>query len=110
MKAAIYVWISPTYRDKEETITGMAKSIESALEICRRKARGECDEIVEEYVDQYASGKIQEHMKEFQRMAPDAHRTHFQRIYCRRVDRFGRNLNETHRTRISFLTFFHCNT
>jgi DNA invertase Pin-like site-specific DNA recombinase len=94
MKAAIYVRISPTYRDKEETITGMAKSIESALEICRRKARGEDDEIVEEYVDQYVSGKSQEHMKEFQRMVQDAHRNHFQRIYCRRVDRFGRNLNE----------------
>ena len=48
MKAAIYVRISPTYRDKEETITGMAKSIESALDICRRKARGKDDEIVEE--------------------------------------------------------------
>jgi DNA invertase Pin-like site-specific DNA recombinase len=33
-------------------------------------------------------------MKEFQRMVQDAHRNHFQRIYCRRVDRFGRNLNE----------------
>ena len=100
MKAAIYVRISPTYRDKEETITGMAKSIESALEICRRKARGEDDEIVEEYVDQYVSGKSQEHMKEFQRMVQDAHRNHFQRIYCRRVDRFGRNLNEMIKTEI----------
>ncbi len=35
----------------------MAKSIESVLDICRRKARGESDEIVEEYVDQYVSGK-----------------------------------------------------
>jgi DNA invertase Pin-like site-specific DNA recombinase len=33
-------------------------------------------------------------MKEFQRMVQDAQRNHFQRIYCRRVDRFGRNLNE----------------
>ena len=100
MKAAIYVRISPTYRDKEETITGMAKSIESALEICRRKARGEGDEIVEEYVDQYVSGKTQEHMKEFRRMVQDARRNHFQRIYCRRVDRFGRNLNEMIKTEI----------
>jgi DNA invertase Pin-like site-specific DNA recombinase len=39
-------------------------------------------------------------MKEFQRMVQDAHRNHFQRIYCRRVDRFGRNLNEMIKTEI----------
>ena len=100
MKAAIYVRISPTFREKEETTTGMAKSIESALEICRQKARGESDEIVEEYVDQYVSGKNQEHIKEFRKMVRDAHRNHFQRIYCRRVDRFGRNLNEMIKTEI----------
>jgi|LGVE01.1.fsa_nt_gb DNA invertase Pin-like site-specific DNA recombinase len=100
MKAAVYVRISPTYKDKEETITGLAKSIESALEICRRKARGEGDEIVKEYIDQYVSGKSQEHMKSFTAMIQDAKRNHFQRIYCRRVDRFGRNLDEMIKTEI----------
>lgn len=100
MKAAVYVRISPTFKDKEETITGLAKSVESALEICRRKARGEGDEIVKEYIDQYVSGKSQEHMKSFTEMIQDAKRNHFQRIYCRRVDRFGRNLDEMIKTEI----------
>jgi DNA invertase Pin-like site-specific DNA recombinase len=37
-------------------------------------------------VDQYVSGKTQEHMKEFRKMVQDARRNHFQRIYCRRVE------------------------
>ena len=92
--------ISPTFKDKEETITGLAKSVESALEICRRKARGECDEIVKEYIGQYVSGKCQEHMKSFPAMIQDAKRNHFEGIYCRRVDRFGRNLDERIKTEI----------
>lgn len=99
MKATIYVRISPT-RKEENTVTGLAKSIETALDLCRRKARANEDEIVDEYIDQYVSGKAQEYMKEFQRLIGDAHRGRFERIYCRRVDRFGRNLSEMIKTEI----------
>lgn len=99
MKAAIYVRISPT-RKNENTVTGLAKSIETALDLCRRKARANEDEIVDEYIDQYVSGKAQEYMLEFQRLLEDAHKGRFERVYCRRVDRFGRNLSEMIRTEI----------
>jgi DNA invertase Pin-like site-specific DNA recombinase len=39
-------------------------------------------------------------MKSFTEMIQDAKRNHFQRIYCRRVDRFGRNLDEMIKTEI----------
>ena len=97
MKAVIYARISPT--KKEDTITEMAKSIETSLEMCRRRAIADENEIVDEYIDQYIKGD-QKYMEDFKRMIQDAKRGKFKKIYCRRVDRFGRNLNEMIRTEL----------
>ena len=97
MKCVIYARVSQ--KQKGETVAEMAKSIETSLEMCRKRALADEHEIVGEYIDQYKSGD-QEYMKDFRRMIQDANRGKFKKIYCRRVDRFGRNLDEMIRTEI----------
>lgn len=97
MKCAIYARVSQ--KQKGETVAEMAKSIETSLEMCRKRALADEHEITEEYIDQYKSGD-QEYMKNFRKMIQDANKGKFKKIYCRRVDRFGRNLDEMIRTEI----------
>lgn len=92
MKAVIYTRVSPTHKDNTEK--GLSKSIKKAIELCKKKAIGNDDEIIETYIDQYVSGKSQEYMKSFQKMIKDAKEEKFKRIYIRRIDRFGRNLDQ----------------
>ena len=92
MKSVIYSRISPTKRD--ETDDDMAKSIKSAIGICSRKLKENNDELIHTYIDQYVSGKSQKYMKAFQQLMNDARDHQFERIYIRRVDRFGRNLEQ----------------
>lgn len=86
---AIYARVSPTRKENDEFV---AVSIKKQLEVCRNAARGE--KIFAEYADQYVSGKAQEYMTEFNRMVEDAKKGCFDRIFCARVDRFGRNLQQ----------------
>ena len=97
MKAVIYARISPTKKGDDED--ELARSISEQLDVCRKRALGDDNEIVEEYIDQYKSGD-HKYMEDFNRMLRDAKRGKFKRIYCRRVDRFGRNLNEMIKTEI----------
>lgn len=59
--------------------------------MCRKDALHEGNEIIEEYIDEYVSGKSSKEMPAFNRMLADARENKFERIYCRRVNRFGRN-------------------
>lgn len=97
MKCVIYARVSPT--KKINTPTEMARSIEEQRKLCKGRALADENEIVEEYIDEYRSGD-QKHMVDFNRMIQDANRGKFKKIYCRRVDRFGRNLNEMIKTEI----------
>ena len=97
MKCAIYARVSPTKR--ESTVTEMAKSVEEQLRLCTNRAISDEVEIHDNYIDQYQPGDHR-YMKNFQRMIQDAKVGKFKRIYCRRVDRFGRNLAEMIKTEI----------
>ena len=92
MKAVIYARISPTKR--EDTDKELARSIKNAIELCTKKAKSNEDEVINIYKDQYVSGKEQKKMISFQEMIKDANAGKFKRIYVRRIDRFGRNLDE----------------
>ena len=91
MKVAIYCRVSPTKKEKDEFI---AKSITDQITICKKQAEVDGYEVYKEYVDQYKSGSAQKYMLSFQDMIKDAKDKKFQKIYCRRVDRFGRNLSQ----------------
>jgi site-specific DNA recombinase len=89
IKCAIYARVSPTTHIKTES--DIHQSIEESLKMCRNASNQEGNIIVKEYVDQYVSGKSSKNMPEFQKMMQDARDGKFQRIYARRVNRFGRN-------------------
>lgn len=89
MNCVIYARVSPTKHIK--TANDLHQSIEESLKVCRRAASYDKDEIVEEYIDEYVSGKSSKHMPAFQQMMNDARGKKFERIYCRRVNRFGRS-------------------
>ncbi len=98
MRACIYARISPTKKgEKEEDI---ARSIKTAISICKTRAKQNKDEIVEVYKDQYISGSEQAYMEAFNRMIKDAEQEKFKRIYVRRIDRFGRNISQMIKTEI----------
>lgn len=88
-KCAIYARVSPT----KHIITkdDMHQSVEESLNVCRNASTQEGNIIVKEYVDQFVSGKNAKFMPQFQEMMKDASEGLFQRIYARRVNRFGRN-------------------
>jgi DNA invertase Pin-like site-specific DNA recombinase len=88
-RAAIYARVSPTKHVK--TADDMHASIDESLKLCRSDAEREQYDIVEEYVDEYVSGKSSKFMPNFQKMITDAEHGEFDRVYCRRVNRFGRN-------------------
>lgn len=89
---AIYARVSPTKHVKTEN--DMHVSIEEALKMCREDANREGYTIFKEYIDEYVSGKDSKFMINFQEMLKDAREGKFLRIYCRRVNRFGRNRND----------------
>lgn len=101
-----YHRVSPTKHDKVEVekltedkneikrlmTERIHKTIASSKELCRNAAARDDLRIDKEYVDEYISGKNQEHMLAFQEMMKDARDGKIERIYIRRVNRFGRNL------------------
>ncbi len=91
MKIAIYARISPTQKVKGKEL---AYAIENQIDRCRKQAKADNAIIYNEYYDEYISGKAQEYMKAFIQMIKDAKEKKFEKIYCLRVDRFGRNLQQ----------------
>jgi len=91
-RCAIYARVSPTKHVKTEN--DMHQSLEESLKICRADAEREGMAITNEYIDQYVSGKDSKYMTSFNQMLADAREGKFTRVYCRRVNRFGRNRND----------------
>ena len=91
MQIAIYARVSPTKKKQGDEL---AYSIEQQLTKCRKQAEIDNIEIFREYYDEYTSGKAQEYMKQFNLMIEHAKQNKFSKIYCLRVDRFGRNLQQ----------------
>lgn len=89
MTSVIYARVSPTKHIK--TDSDLHASIEESIIVCRRDAEHEDNEVIKEYIDQYVSAKSSKHMTAFNQMLDDARNHKFDRIYCRRVNRFGRN-------------------
>lgn len=87
--AVIYARVSPTKHVK--TKDDMHASIDESIKVCRADAYREGHTITKEYIDEYVSGKSSKFMPNFQEMLKDAKEGKFNRIYCRRVNRFGRN-------------------
>lgn len=99
--SAIYARVSPTKHIK--TDNDLHQSLEEAIEMCRKDAEHEGNKIVAVYYDEYVSGKSVKQMTDFSHMLDDATNqkntatkggdgiTPWKRIYCRRVNRFGRN-------------------
>ncbi len=90
--SAIYARVSPTKHIK--TPEGLHQSLEEAIRICKEDAAREGNPIVKIYIDQYVSGKNMKVMPDFQNMLKDARQGDaciWKRLYCRRVDRFGRS-------------------
>lgn len=97
MKIAIYARVSPTKKKDikiSKDVDTLAYSINNQLTRCRKQAEIDNNIVFNEYYDEYISGKSQEYMKQFQRMIEDAKLKKFEKIYCLRVDRFGRNLQQ----------------
>ena len=88
-RCVIYARVSPTVHIKTEN--DVHASIDESLKLCRNDAEKEGFEVVKEYIDEYVSGKSSKTMPNFQQMLLDAKEGKFERIYCRRVNRFGRN-------------------
>lgn len=87
--SAIYARVSPTKHLKTES--DIHASIDESLKVCRADAEKEEYTIFKEYIDEYISGKSSKEMPAFQEMLLDSKSGKFSRIYCRRVNRFGRN-------------------
>jgi DNA invertase Pin-like site-specific DNA recombinase len=87
--SVIYARVSPTKHIK--TDDDIHTSIQESISMCRKDAEHEQNQITHEYVDQYVSGRSSKEMPAFNQMLRDARAHKFDRIYCRRVNRFGRN-------------------
>lgn len=107
--SAIYARVSPTVHEK--SLSDLHASLDEAIKICKRDAEHEGNPIVAVYIDEYVSGKDSKKMPAFQTMLKDArektnnamegdHKTPWQRIYSRRVNRFGRNRNDMIRAEV----------
>lgn len=113
---AIYARVSPTVHKK--TISDLHDSLEETIRMCTQDAEHEGNNIVAIYIDEYVSGKSSKLMPDFNRMMDDArnktntaskgdHKTPWTRIYCRRVNRVGRNRSDTIKAEIE-LTSLGC--
>ena len=94
---AIYARVSPTRKIQlkdEKTNEDIAYSLVKQLDKCRKYASANDDVIVKEYSDEYKSGKSIKYMDSFREMLSDAASKKFEKIYCARIDRFGRNLQD----------------
>ena len=100
---AIYARVSPTVHKK--TISDLHDSLNETIRVCTKDAENEGNTVVATYIDEYISGKSSKEMPDFNRMLSDArnktntaargdHATPWTRIYCRRVNRFGRNRSD----------------
>ena len=100
---AIYARVSPTVHKK--TLSDLHDSLEETIRVCTKDAENEGNTVVATYIDEYISGKSSKEMPDFNRMLKDArnktnnanrgdHKTTWTRIYCRRVNRFGRNRSD----------------
>lgn len=101
--AVSYARISPTCRD--DTDESMAKSIRHQLDTHKAAALARGDVIIEEFIDQYVSGKSQEYMLSFQRMrdfirASQGSDKPVKKVYIKTISRFGRNSDEMITTEI----------
>jgi len=94
LPVAIYGRVSPTKHLKDEE--DQHRSLEESIRICEADVEREGNHVVAIFKDQYISGKSAEHMIEFQKMMNQVRNKEnvFKRIYCRRVNRFGRNLQD----------------
>jgi len=94
LPVAIYGRVSPTKHLKDEE--DQHKSLEESIRLCKADVEREGNYVVAVFKDQYVSGKSAEHMIEFQKMMEQVRNNEnvFKRIYCRRVNRFGRNLQD----------------
>jgi site-specific DNA recombinase len=97
-QCVLYCRVSPTKHIKSENDIHI--SIEESLKLCRADAEREGYIIVKEYIDQYVSGKSSKLMVSFNAMLADARLKKFDRVYCRRVNRFGRNRADMLRAQI----------
>jgi len=99
----IYARVSPTVHKK--TISDLHDSLEETIRVCTKDAENEGNKVVAIYIDEYISGKSSKLMPDFNRLLSDArgktntatrgdHKTTWARIYCRRVNRFGRNRSD----------------
>ena len=95
---AIYARVSPTKHVKTEN--DIHASLEEALKMCNKDAEHEGYTVYKEYVDEYVSGKSSKFMVSFNAMLEDARHGKFNRVYSRRVNRFGRNRNDMLRAQI----------
>mgnify|MGYP001371864650 CR=1 FL=1 len=90
----IYARVSPTIKRTKEQ-GDFDDSIERQLDLSRRQAAMENVTIIKEYVDEYVSGADAGKMPKYQELLNDAQKPlvdrKFTRVYCRRVNRFGRS-------------------
>lgn len=89
VQSVIYARVSPTTHIK--TANDMHQSLEESINICTKDADHEGNQIIKVYKDEYVSGKSSKDMPQFNQMLSDAKQGLFKRVYCRRVNRFGRN-------------------
>jgi site-specific DNA recombinase len=97
-QCAIYARVSPTKHLKTEN--DLHASLDESLKVCRADAEREGCAITKEYIDQYVSGKDSKYMTSFNNMLEDARAGKFNRVFCRRVNRFGRNRKDMLRAQI----------
>jgi|TARA_R100000049_G_C1932184_1_gene76051 site-specific DNA recombinase len=100
MAIVTYSRVSPT-KKRSVVVHGneIAFSIHNQQERCRKQSIADSETIFKEYVDEYISGKAQEYMKDFNNLITDVksgllQQHHVTKVYCLRVDRFGRNAQE----------------
>ena len=89
IQSVIYARVSPTKHIKTEN--DLHQSLEESINICKKDAEHEGNTIITVYKDEYVSGKSSKDMPQFNKMLSDAKAGLFKRVYCRRVNRFGRN-------------------
>ena len=98
-KAVAYHRVSPTLHKKGDS--GIHSSLEESIRICHLDAKHDGYEIVHDYIDEYISGKSTKYMIDFNKLIADSkNKPEWDKIYCRRVNRFGRNRSDMVRSEI----------
>jgi DNA invertase Pin-like site-specific DNA recombinase len=105
LRIAIYARVSPTkhilVEDKDKTLSkneqinkAVHASILEAVDMCKKAAELDGNEVVKVYTDQYISGKKVKDLPAFNELMKDSENDVFDKIYVRRVDRLGRDMND----------------